>query len=262
MTGGRPMLPGPATTDVVGRLSALSPGDRVTSSLPCRRWVGSGQPGPTLALTSVLAKRWYEPYIPPRRQASLLRPPGFPASQRSRHTAPAVPTPRQSNSPRTSPTRPGPVQLAPDQSNSPRTSPAWRRHGHHRRTGARRIPLARGQHATDDGAVRRGQDLSRLAALSRRSRNAALALRPTSPCRRSRTAASALRPVSLSRKSCRAALALRPPSAGCPPCSQAVSLAHHVRSCCSKSVIADAPSPRALPRSRGYAAQQAFVFKI
>src|SRR5271156_2114479 len=36
MTGGRPMLPGPATTDVVGRLSALSPGDRVTSSLPCR----------------------------------------------------------------------------------------------------------------------------------------------------------------------------------------------------------------------------------
>src|SRR5271163_4212358 len=30
------MLPGPATTDVVGRLSALSPGDRVTSSLPCR----------------------------------------------------------------------------------------------------------------------------------------------------------------------------------------------------------------------------------
>src|SRR5580692_2521528 len=124
MTGGRPMLPGPATTDVVGRLSALSPGDRVTSSLPCRRWVGSGQPGPTLALTSVLAKRWYEPYIPPRRQASLLRPPGFPASQRSRHTAPAVPTPRQSNSPRTSPTRPGPVQLAPDQSSSPLTNPA------------------------------------------------------------------------------------------------------------------------------------------
>src|SRR5580692_4195520 len=168
---------------------------------------------------------------------------------------------------------------------------------------------ARSPHpATDDGAVRRGQDLSRFAALSRRSRSAALALRPaslsrrscsasralrpaslsrrsliasralrpvspsrrsrmaasalrpTSPCRRSRTAASALRPVSLSRKSCRAALALRPPSAGCPPCSQAVSLAHQVRSCCSKSVIADAPSPPSALTLSGHA-RQAFHFQ-
>src|SRR5579859_5611871 len=93
MTGGRPILPGPATTDVVGRLWALSPGDRVTSCLPCRAPCSSGQPGPTSALTSEQAKCQYETYIPPRRQAPLLRRPGFPASQRNRHTISAVPAP-------------------------------------------------------------------------------------------------------------------------------------------------------------------------
>src|SRR5579863_8540988 len=36
MTGGRPRLPGPLTSDAVGRLFALSPGGRVTWCLPCR----------------------------------------------------------------------------------------------------------------------------------------------------------------------------------------------------------------------------------
>ena len=108
-----PVLPGPLTTDAVRRLLALSPGDRVTSCLPCRA-LRSGQPGPTLALTSVQVKWRCEAYIPPTATGTSPPPPGFPASQRSRRTVPAVPAAARPRGPvPAAPRRPVPAPARP-----------------------------------------------------------------------------------------------------------------------------------------------------
>ena len=194
------MLPGPATTDVVGRLSALSPGDRVTSSLPCRALCRQRSAGADVSANiragQMVIRSIYTPHAD--RHLSSARPDFLRLS--------VVVTPLPRYPPCASPTRPAPVPLALRQSRSaprPATTVA---------PAPDAIPLADGQHAADDSALRRGQDLSRFAALSRRSRSAALALRPASLSRRSCSASRALRPASLSRRSLIASRALRPVS--------------------------------------------------
>src|ERR1700732_4246073 len=89
MTGGLDRLPVPRTPDVLTRLPARSPGDDFTSCLPLPGALRApcGQPGPTLALTSVqVNQRRYHVAAPdpsPRPPASLAR-------QRSRRAATAV----------------------------------------------------------------------------------------------------------------------------------------------------------------------------
>src|SRR5271169_5240297 len=104
MTGGRPRLPGPLTTDAIGRLSALSPGDRTTSGLLAARCAASGQLGPALALTSVPIKWRCEAYTPDSdRHLCSVRPDFL------RLRAAVAPLPRYP--PAAGPTRPAPVRL-------------------------------------------------------------------------------------------------------------------------------------------------------
>src|SRR5271170_4041764 len=98
ITGGRARLPGPLTTDVIGRLLALSPGDRTTSCLPCRalcsqRSAGAGVSA-NIRTDQMAVRSIYTPTAP----GTSAPPARFPASQGSRRTVPAVPARRQPRS--------------------------------------------------------------------------------------------------------------------------------------------------------------------
>src|SRR5580658_7156876 len=121
MTGGRARLPGPLTTDAVSRLLASSPDDRVTSCLLAARGVASGQPAPTLALTSVRGQMGVRSVYTPTSDRHLSSAARIPAFQRSLRTAPAVPARARPADPAPAPAqptrpaaqRPGPRLAAP-----------------------------------------------------------------------------------------------------------------------------------------------------